>query len=137
MSNPLLKPGDPRFAKPSLIDAAGQNRFAEWDAAEQALNEAEAGHNPAKSDVAYSVSSATSELPFQPQYETTAPSREPLLLSLAGIGLAGTVCRAPSRSGLYLTGWLLPLCAVFAAGPAWILAYKDLGEMHLGGRDSS
>ena len=80
---------------------------------------------------------ATSELPFQPQYETTAPSREPLLLTLAGLGLAGALCGALSLSGIYHAGWLVPLCAVFAAGPAWVLAYKDLGEMHLGGRDAS
>ncbi len=135
MSNPLLKPGDPRFAKPPVTDSAGQNRFAERDPAEQERQEAEAIGDSAASGTAYSATAASSELPYQPQYETTAPSREPLLLTLAGLGLAGALCGTSSLLGIYHAGWLVPLCAVFAAGPAWVLAYKDLGEMHLGGRD--
>jgi hypothetical protein len=137
MSNPLLKPGDPRFAKPTVVDVTGQNRFAERDPAEQERLEAEAAADAGAAGTAYSATPATSERPFQPQYETTAPSREPLLLTLAGLGLAGALCGALSLSGIYHAGWLVPLCAVFAAGPAWVLAYKDLGEMHLGGRDAS
>jgi len=132
MSNPLLKPGDPRFAKPSLIDAAGQNRFAE-----QEPSEAEAAQDSASPATAYTATPATSELPFQPHYETTAQSREVMLLVLAGIGLAGAACGASSLSGIVFIGWLMPLCAVFAAGPAWLLAYGDLREMRTGGRDAS
>jgi hypothetical protein len=58
-------------------------------------------------------------------------------LALAACGLAGAACGASSLLGIFQTGWLLPLGAVFAAGPAWVLAYKDLGEMRHGGRDAS
>jgi hypothetical protein len=137
MSNPLLKPGDPRFAKPSPIDAAGQNRFAELDEVEATAVE-QTGDQTSDAKTAadiYAATPAGSQLPFQPQYETTAPSRERLLLVLAGIGMVGVACGAISLLDIYNTGWLLPLCAVFAAGPAWVLAYMDLGEMRFGGRD--
>ena len=132
MSNPLLRPGDPRFQQPSLVDAAGQNRFAE----REQTDADEAADSGAPSD-AYSATPAGSELPYQPQYETSAQSREVILLLLAGIGLAGAACGASSLMGIVFTGWLVPLCAVFAAGSAWLLAYGDLGEMRTGARDAS
>jgi len=132
MSNPLLKPGDPRFQQPLLIDAAGQNRFADTEQADAAQTQ-----DPAAAADSYSATPATSELPFEPHYETTAQSREVILMVLAGVGLAGAACGASSLSGILLTGWLMPLCAVFAAGPAWLLAYGDLREMRTGGRDAA
>ena len=135
MSNPLLKPGDPRFSKPSLIDAAGQNRFAEQDPDEQVSPDAAAASDASQTAQPYTASSATSERPFQPHYETTAPSRETLHLILVSIGLAGALSGAASLLGIFHLGWFVPLCAVVAAVSAWVLAYKDLGEMHLGGRD--
>ena len=42
-----------------------------------------------------------------------------------------------SLSGIMLTGWVLPLCAIMAAGPACVLAYGDLREMSTGARDES
>jgi len=132
MSNPLLKPGDPRFQQPSIVDAAGQNRFSDTE-----QGDAEQASDQAGGADSYAATPATSERPFEPHYETTAQSRELVLLVLAGIGLAGAACGASSLSGILITGWLLPLCAVFAAGPAWILAYNDLREMRTGGRDAA
>jgi hypothetical protein len=132
MSNPLLNPGNPRFQKPLVIDAAGQNRFADQETDEAA----EPGDASAAAG-AYEATSATSQRPFEPRYEATAQSRETILLIVASLGLAGAACGATSIMGILITGWLLPLCAIFAAGTAWVLAYKDLGEMYLGGRDDS
>jgi hypothetical protein len=137
MSNPLLNPGDPRFAKPTVLDAAGQNRFAELEEVEASAVEQDADSaSGAKSpEDVYAATPAGSELPFRPHYEVSAPSRGQLLLVLAVIGLAGAACGASSLLDIYNTGWLLPLCGVFAAGPALVLGYMDLGEMYLGGRD--
>ncbi|MCI0357281.1 MAG: hypothetical protein L0211_02205 [Planctomycetaceae bacterium] len=131
MSNPLLNP-DPRFQKPPPIDAAGQNHFAD-----QETDEAEQSTDASAAPSAFEPSSASSERPFEPRYVATAQSRETFLLILAFVGLAGAACGATSITGILVTGWLLPLVAVFAAGPAWVLAFKDLGEMHLGGRNDS
>jgi hypothetical protein len=142
MSNPLLKPGDPRFSKPTPIDAAGQNRFAELEEVEASAVEESAGKQDSQqasgattASGLYAATPAGSELPFRPHYEVSAPSRGQFLLVLAVIGLAGAACGASSLLDVYNTGWLLPLCGVFAAGPALVLGYMDLGEMYLGGRD--
>lgn len=136
MSNPLLKPGDPRFSKPSLIDAAGQNRFADQDPAEENSPDSATASDASQSAEPYVAPSASSELPFQPHYETTAASRETLHLILASIGLAGALSGAASLLGIFHLGWFVPLCAVVASASAAVMAYKDLGEMHVGGRDS-
>jgi hypothetical protein len=129
MTNPLLKPGDPRFAQPSIVDAAGQNRFAENEKAENAPPDI-----GAQQDV-YSASLASSETPYQPRYATTAPSRGIILLVLALVGLGGAAAGMSSLTGIMLTGWIFPLCAFFASASAWLLAFGDLREMQSGARD--
>jgi hypothetical protein len=131
MSNPLLKPGDPRFAQPSIVDAAGQNRFAETENG----SASDAPPAPSSQPDIYSASPASSEAPYQPRYETTAQSRGIILLVLALVGLGGAAAGMTSLTGIMLTGWIFPLCAFFAAGSAWLLAFGDLREMQTGARD--
>jgi hypothetical protein len=129
MSNPLLKPGDPRFQQPAIVDAAGQNRFAEGDGA------GDAPPSQRSQEDVYAATPATSEAPYQPRYETTAQARGIILLVLALVGLGGATAGMTSLTGIMLTGWIFPLCAFFASGSAWLLAFGDLREMASGARD--
>jgi hypothetical protein len=134
MSNPLIKSNDPRFARPAITDGAGKNRFGDEDqAAEQAAEQAAAGEDAKQRDM-YSVTAAGQERPYEPRYETTAPSRGVWLLVLAVIGVAGVGTSAASFGGL-ATGWIFAICGTVAATAAWMLAYNDLKEMTLGARD--
>jgi hypothetical protein len=128
MSNPLLRPNDPRFAKPSITDDAGQNRFGDN---EQETDE----QSPA--DVFAAPPAADQELPYQPRYETTAPSRGGWLVGLATLGIAGVLVGGFSLTGLAMTGWIWPLLGSVASVAAWLLAHSDLAEMRSGGRDES
>ncbi len=126
MSNPILKPNDPRFARPSIVDGQGKNRFGD---AEQAGEPA-----PADTSDVYSATAAE-DRPYEPQYEQTAPSRGLWLLALALIGLAGVGPAASSLSGLGMAGWIFPLCGLVVSTAAWLLAHGDLREMRQGSRD--
>ena len=80
MSNPILKPNDPRFARPAITDGQGKNRFGDPEQVAEPADEVK--------DV-YTATPAGGEQPYQPRYETTAPSRGVWLLILAVIGLGG------------------------------------------------
>lgn len=129
MSNPLLKPGDPRFVRPTIVDAEGKNRFGDDEqAAEGSAAEGQ------QRDV-YAVTAASAESrPYEPRYETTAPSRGAWLLILAVVGIAGVGTSAASFGGL-ATGSIFALCGTVAAAAAWLLAYSHLSEMAIGARD--
>jgi hypothetical protein len=129
MSNPILKPNDPRFARPVILDGAGNNRFCDPEQAAEGAPKSPAG--------IFYASPAASDQPYEPRYEQTAPSRGAWLLVLACIGLAGVGAGAASFSGLAITGWIFPLCGIVASATAWLLAHSDLREMRLGGRDPS
>ncbi|MDX1948037.1 MAG: hypothetical protein SFU86_21740 [Pirellulaceae bacterium] len=131
MSNPLLKPNDPRFVRPTITDEAGHNRFA--DGANGATPPAPASDNlfAAGSDA------ASAERPYQPRYETLAPARGVWLLVAGMLGLAGAASSAASLSGVLVLGWFLPLAGTVAAATAWFLAHHDLQAMHTGAIDPS
>lgn len=129
MSNPLIKPNDPRFQKPSITDAAGQNRFSEGDPA-AALDQGEAGD-------AFAAGAAAGARPYQPQYEVTQQSRGRMLLTIAGLGLAGAVLGLIALAGVFPTGYFATLISVVPAATAWMLAYQDLKAMRLGAMDDS
>jgi hypothetical protein len=128
MSNPLLKPNDPRFHKPSIVDAAGQNRFAEGGAA------AEAGKETGD---AFAAGAAADARPFQPHYEVTQRSRSGMLLWIAGLSHLGAAVGLLALSGLFPTGYFATLISVVPGATAWLLAYQDLKAMHLGAMDDS
>ena len=76
MSNPLLKPNDPRFHKPSIVDSAGQNKFGE-------RAPADASKEPAGD--AFAAGAAADARPYQPHFEATQRSRGKMLLAIAGL----------------------------------------------------
>jgi hypothetical protein len=128
MSNPLLKPDDPRFRPKQLTQADGANPFAEGDA----VLEAEAV-TPKREGNAFAAPAGGDNLPFLPHYETTAAHRGGMLLMLTAISILGACL---SIFVGYL-GWLLPLLAIVPAGVVIFLAADDLKMMRLGGRDPS
>jgi hypothetical protein len=125
MSNPLLKPNDPRFSRPNITDGEGKNRFAEPDEAKSAEGGKPAG--------VFASGSAPGK-PYNPRYETTAQSRGVFLLALAILGLAGVGTGFSSLLGWTL-GWVFPLVAIVASATAWLLAYQDLAVMKSGAMD--
>jgi hypothetical protein len=130
MSNPLLKPDDPRFQPRPLTKADGSNPFAEGEA----VLEAEAAGSKAGPDrvgSAFTAPAATDERPFRVQYELTAPHRGGLLLVMSVISMLGAILGA---FVMYL-GWVLPLLALVPALTVIFLAVEDLKMMKLGGRD--
>lgn len=122
MSNPILRPNDPRFQRPTLQDAEGKNRFAETAevAAEVVGNEPFAP--PADGEAR----------PFVPQYEEQQQPRAGLLLLLALLGWAGAALGVVSLTGLYDSGWICPLLAIAPAAAAWLLAHQDLRAIEVG-----
>ena len=132
MSNPLLRPNDPRFQKPSIADAEGQNRFAEEsglaDEAEQRATQA-AGNQYA--------AAGSEASPYQPRFEATQQGRAGMLLLLAVMGLAGTVFGVLSILNILQAGSIVPLIAIAPAMAAWLLGHGDLNAIRVGAIDES
>lgn len=130
MSNPLLRPDDPRFQPRQMTQADGTNPFAEGDAVLEA-EAANAAGSPASRAGTFTAPTPTDERPFRVQYELTAPHRGGMLLILSVVSLVGALL-----GGLvtYL-GWVLPLLAIVPAATVIFLAMEDLRMMKLGGRD--
>jgi hypothetical protein len=132
MSNPLIRPNDPRFQKPSIADAQGQNRFAE----EAGLADRAAA--AAEQAAGNQFSSATSEaVPYQPRFEATQSGRAGLLLALAVLGLTGTLFGALSILNVLQAGSIVPLIALVPAATAWLLGHADLNAIRAGAIDES
>jgi hypothetical protein len=123
MSNPLLKPEDPRFRKPELRDEAGQNRFAEEEAAK-------AGED-SKSGDAFATASGDAR-PFDPRYEAHQTPRTALLYLLDGMAWTGAAVGVIALSGVIPAGWIFPLLGIAPAGAAWLLAWDDIKAIRTG-----
>jgi hypothetical protein len=141
VSNPLIRPNDPRFQRPPLRDAAGNNVFGDPDApvqAEPADGQPLPGRPvPEQTDNLFAAPAADtgSQPAYQPQFETTQRHRGVLLLVLAVVGLAGS-----GGLGLVMAGvfWgLIGLVGIVPAMAAWLLALADVKAMRSGAMDPS
>lgn len=128
MSNPYLRPKDPRFSRPSVTNADGKNRFADGDQSPTA-----AGNS---TDNLFAAGPSTADQPYQPRYEATVQSRGIFLLVLAILGIAGVGTGMSSVVGWSL-GWIFPLLATVSSTTAWLLAYQDLQTMQSGAMENS
>lgn len=138
MSNPLIRPNDPRFQKPSIVDAQGQNRFAEGQAPpDEAGGESAAGAGSKPGDDVFAAGASDDERPYQPQYEATQQPRGGLLVTIASFGLAGAGIGVVSLTGLFDAGFVAPLICTAPAATAWLLAYEDLKAISQGAMDES
>lgn len=127
MSNPLLKPNDPKFTRPSLQDAGGKNLFAEGGGTES--NQPSASTN----DNIYSSSAAN--VPYQPHYEVSQGHRGVLLLVLACTGLVGSLIGISSLTQMWVLGWVFSLLAIVPACCALVLGWHDLRAIRMGAMD--
>lgn len=142
MSNPLLRPSDPRFQRPPLRDAAGNNVFADPDTPVPA-QPADGGPLPARvvepagPDNCFAAPAAVpgSEPAYRPQYVSTQKHRGILLLVLAITGLAGSGAVLSVLSGLFVG--LLGIVTIVPASIAAVGARADLRAMEQGAIDPS
>jgi hypothetical protein len=123
MSNPLLRPNDPRFHKPDIRDQQGKNLFGDGQAEQKP---------PSGGEDIYSAATTDEARPFVPQYQVQQHSRPTLLFILAGVGWAAAVVGAISLAGFFDFGWISPLLGVVPAGAAWLLAYEELKAIAAG-----
>src|SRR5437764_9713436 len=79
MSNPLLKPNDPRFQPPEIRDPEGNNWFADGS---------QPPSPPGAGEDVFVAAPSDEARPFVPKYETQERSRPTLLFVLAGVGWA-------------------------------------------------
>src|SRR3954466_5911928 len=128
MSNPLIKPNDPRFQKPQIHDAAGKNRFGDGA---QPVDEAPPMYE------AYSAGASDEARPFVPQYEAQQRSRGGLWLILGGLGWVAAVLGAVSLAGLLPLGWVCPLLGGGPAGTAWFMAYEEMKAIRVEAIDAN
>jgi hypothetical protein len=126
MSNPLLRPHDPRFQKPDIRDSEGKNRFGE------AANDQDAANAV---DEVFAASVDPDPRPYEPRYEAQQPSRARLLLVLGGFGWAAAVAGAFSLVSGFDIGWLSPLLGVFPAGAAWFMSHAEMRAIQIGAMD--
>jgi hypothetical protein len=126
MTNPLLRPDDPRFKPKKVADDAEANPFSEGDA----VLDAEATA-PNRSENTFAPAANDSSRPFLPQYVVTAEHRGWLLLLLDLISLGACLLGVLVN----LIGYVLPLLGIMPAVVVVFLAAEDLRMMRLGGRN--
>ena len=131
MSNPLIKPNDPRFQNRDPRDALGKNLFAE---PAEVLEQSSAGSSEGPPNLYATQAAASTEKPYQPEYLTTQPHRGMLLLVLAIVGLSGNAGATLALSGIWLAV-VLPVLAIFPAAAALLLGQQDLRAMGVGAMD--
>jgi hypothetical protein len=123
MSNPLLRPNDPRFRQPELRDEAGKNRFADEAAVQEGV-EALGGD-------AFAAPGEEAR-PFDPRFEAQQPPRTGLLFVLGGLGWIGVAFGVLALLGMTETGWICPLLGLGPAAASLLLAREDLKAIRLG-----
>lgn len=132
MSNPILKPNDPRFTKPSPFDLEGKNRFSEANEVVTASAVNEDGSTFVDEN-RYSASAEST--PYQPRFEVSQGHRGVLLLVLAVTGLVGSLFGISSLAGWWVLGWVFSFLAIIPAGCALGLGWQDLRAIRLGAMD--
>jgi hypothetical protein len=126
MSNPLLRPNDPRFRQPALHNEAGKNRFAEEAAAKP-------GADAQGGDV-FAATSGESR-PFEARFEAQQPPRTRLLFVLGGLGWIAAAIGVLAILGQTEIGWICPLLGLGPAGGSLLLAHEDVKAIRVGAMD--
>ncbi len=124
MSNPLLRPNDPRFQRPEIPAAGGKNPFGD-DAASNTTE-------PGKTTDVYAAATAAEPQPYTARYPVQQHSRAQLLIFLGGVGWGAAAVGVFSFTGWFDSGWLSPLLGMAPAGAAWFLAHEELKAIRAG-----
>lgn len=128
MSNPLLRPNDPKFQRPDVHTADGKNPFGETAVAKTST----AQTSPAPAGDVYAAPPADEAQPYTAKYLVQQQSRAGLLIFLGGAAWGAAAVGAFSFSGWFDIGWLAPLLGVGPAGAAWFLAHEELKAIQAG-----
>ena len=134
MLNPLLRPGDPRFMKPSIHDAQGKNLFAEPGQGGAELP-TESAAFPGGNQQSNIYAPSKESVPYQPRYVVSQKHRGVLLMVLAVTGLLGAFVGLTSLLGVFVLGWVLSALSVVPSGCAWGLGAQDLRSIRMGAMD--
>lgn len=132
MSNPLLKPNDPRFTRPSPFDGTGKNRFSEENEVVRAAAVNEDGSTAADGNI---YSGSAESAPYQPRFEVSQRHRGVLLMVLAVTGLLSSLLGISSLAEWWVLGWVFSFLAIIPAGCAMGLGWQDLRAIRLGAMD--
>jgi hypothetical protein len=127
MSNPLIRPNDPRFQRLPVRDESGKNRFSE----EQAPPAEAAAEAP---DLFASPQPGGGPEPaYKPEYISRQPSRQRPMLLLAAISLSSD---AAGAIAIWREQWTLCAIALFAGavlgGVSWYLATDEFAHLKAG-----
>ncbi|ADB15189.1 hypothetical protein Psta_0501 [Pirellula staleyi DSM 6068] len=142
MSNPYLKPDDPRFQPKSPHDAAGNNLFADNEIVSAQLADGSApstagsstssGNSTPDNSNLFAASPAGSSLPFQPTYIAVGKPRIRMLVVLVGIGIfTGVIAPTLYFNGNNI-GWGTMILGLPTTVTAIFIGYSDLRAMQLG-----
>jgi hypothetical protein len=129
MSNPLIRPNDPRFQRPALTDAEGKNRFSEENAPPQVPGDV--------AESVYAAPQSPGERSYQPEYVTGQPSRQHWILLLGGGAVAALAAAIVAVWLGHWTAYLLLIVEVPLALVGCYLATDDLSAIRRGGLDVS
>jgi hypothetical protein len=133
MSNPLLRPNDPRFQKPQLSSGADKNPFAEpVDPPDKAATSDRGPPSSAEPNVFAPFGSADEPRPYAPAYTAQQNARTPLLLFLGILGWCAALIGAVSLTGIFDIGWLAPLLGLGPSAAGWLLAHEDSKAIRVG-----
>jgi hypothetical protein len=135
MSNPLLRPDDPRFRRKDLQQSDGTNPFSEGDGVLEAESESGKQGQADRQQNVFAAPSNQGGRPFVPQYEMTADHRGGLLLGLSSIGSVAAILSWLVAGDYVGLGWLFPLLGMVPAVTAIFMAADDLRMMRMGARD--
>ncbi len=128
MSNPLIRPNDPRFQRPSLTDETGANRFADDTPPPAEFADVQPGAGSP-----YSTPQPSAEPAYQPEYVSGQPSRQSLIFSLTGSSVAAL---GGAAIAIWMAHWVtypLLLIALPTAAVGWYTAADELSVIRKGG----
>ena len=128
MSNPLIRPSDPRFQRPPITDETGINRFSEDEPIQ-----AQPADMPATEESAFAAPQSSDERAYQPEYATGQPSRHRLIQTLSASALTAVSVAALTLWIEHWTVYPMLLIALPTAILNWYVAADELSVIRRGG----
>jgi hypothetical protein len=128
MSNPLIRPNDPRFQRQPITDEAGNNRFAD----ESPVAPAAGDSQPDEASSVFAPPHSSGQT-YQPEYVSGQPSRHRLIQWLCASSISAIVL---AFAALLLAHWSvypLLLIAGMISGLTWYTSADELSVIRRGG----
>jgi len=132
MSNPLIRPNDPRFQRQPVTDEAGLNRFSD-DAPIPAVP----ADQPNPEVSAYASPQHSEQPAYRPEYVSGQPSRHRLIQLLSASSISAFVLSAIAFWLEYWGVYPLVLVAGMISGLTWYTSADELSVIRRGGVDDT